>query len=205
MSMLGTLGKVAMGIMVARTVGSAMGGSSGIGNMLGGLLGGSNNTNSKNPQQGNALPNLINSLGGSKSGGLGDLLSSALSGNEVTPTPNEEEQAKILLKAMINAAICDGKLDEQERTKILSHAKDASPQELAMVKELLQNPQTAQEFAKEIPADMAQQVYFMSIATINLDTKEEAQYLDTLAKELNISPEMANEIHEKIGAPKLYS
>ncbi len=205
MSMLGTLGKVAMGIMVARTVGNAIGGSGGIGNMLGGLLGTNSDSNSKSPQQGNALPNLINNLGGSKSGGLGDLLNSALLGKEVTPTQNEEEQAKILLKAMINAAICDGELDEQEREKILSHAKDASPQELAMVKELLQNPQNAQEFAKEVPQDMAQQVYFMSIATIDLDTQAEAQYLDELARGLNISQEEANAIHTKAGAPKLYS
>ena len=52
---------------------------------------------------------------------------------------------------------------------------------------------------------MEEQVYFMSLLAIDLDSNEEARYLDTLAKGLNISNEVCNQIHEKLGAPALYS
>ncbi len=80
MSMIGTLGKIAMGIMVAKGVGSAMGGgaSGGLGGLLGSLAGGSNK------QGGGGIGDLIGSLtggaGGSQSGGLGDLLGSLTGG-----------------------------------------------------------------------------------------------------------------------------
>ncbi len=77
MSMIGTLGKIAMGIMVAKGVGSAMGGSSS-GGGLGGLLG--SLTNGSKGTQGGGIGDLLGSLaGGSKNaqgGGLGDLLGS---------------------------------------------------------------------------------------------------------------------------------
>ncbi|MGK0271081.1 MAG: uncharacterized membrane protein YebE (DUF533 family) [Cocleimonas sp.] len=52
---------------------------------------------------------------------------------------------------------------------------------------------------------MEQQVYFMSLLAIDLDSNEEAHYLDELAKGLNISQDICNQIHEKVGAPALYS
>jgi hypothetical protein len=41
--------------------------------------------------------------------------------------------------------------------------------------------------------------------SITLDTKEEAVYLDALRQGLNISEQASNEIHQKLGAPTLYS
>jgi len=235
--MLGTLGKVAVGIMVARTVGKAVGGSGGglgdmlgnmlggksgsasagttgggLGDMLGGLLGGKGATASS----GN-LGDLMGSLmGGSQSapgtgsanatqGGLADLLRSAMQGEEVKAEPTEEEQAKLILKAMIQAAKSDGVLDAEEQANILKHAGDATPDELAYVKEILDAPVNVEALVAEVPEGMEQQVYLMSLLTINLDTQQEAQYLDQLAKGLGISPETANMIHEKAGAQKLYS
>ena len=40
---------------------------------------------------------------------------------------------------------------------------------------------------------------------IDLDSNQEAQYLDQLAKGLNIQPQLANQIHEQLGAPTIYS
>jgi uncharacterized membrane protein YebE (DUF533 family) len=45
----------------------------------------------------------------------------------------------------------------------------------------------------------------MSLLGITLDSKEEAIYLDELARGLNISQEESNRIHEQLGAPKLYN
>ncbi len=204
MSMLGMLGKVAMGIMVAKTVGKAMGGSGGIGDMLGGLLGG-NKSNDAGTQQGNKLPDLMGSLGDKNSNGLGDLLSSALSGGKVEPTPNQEKQAEIILKAMINAAKADGQIDADEQKKITEHIADVTPQEIEIVKREMSSPLDVEGVINSVPRGMEQQVYLMSLLTINLDHEKEAHYLDKLAKGLNISQQAANEIHQKVGAPKLYS
>jgi uncharacterized membrane protein YebE (DUF533 family) len=200
------LGKVAMGIMVAKTVGKAMGGSGGVGDMLGGLLGGNKNSNTNSSSQGGGLGDLLGSLtgGNSQQGGLGDLLSSALEGKNVNAAPSEEEKAKVILKAMIAAAKADGHLDADEQAKITQHIADVTPEELAFVKAELSAPLDVDSIINSVPKGMEQEVYLMSLLTINLDSNEEAHYLDKLAKGLHISQDMANAIHQKVGAAPLY-
>lgn len=211
MSLMGTLGKVAMGIMVAKTVGKAMGGSGGLGDMLGGLMGGKNNTAS-NQQQGGGLGDLIGSLAGggstskqssSNNNGLGDLLSAALAGNQVETTPSQEEQAEIILKAMINAAKADGSIDAQEQKKIVEHVGEVTQEEYAFVKNEMESPLDIDGVIARAKG-IEKEVYMMSLLTINLDSQIEAQYMDKLGKGLGISEEMANEIHQRVGAPLLY-
>jgi len=208
MGMMGMLGKVAMGIMVAKTIGGAMGGSGGsggIGGMLGGLLGGNKGGDAGNTPQGNKLPDLMGSLGDKNSSGLGDLLSSALAGGSVDATPDQDKQAEVILKAMINAAKADGEIDADEQKKITEHIGDITADEIEFVKSEMSAPLDVEGVIKSVPRGMEQQVYLMSLLTINLDNQKEAQYLDTLAKGLNISQQASNEIHQKVGAPKLYS
>jgi uncharacterized membrane protein YebE (DUF533 family) len=207
--MLGTLGKIAMGVMVAKTVGKAMGGSGGL---LDGLLGGNK---AQAPQSGTpnsssgGLGDLLNSLAGGKSqsqgGGLGDLLTSALRGEEVKAEPSEEEKAEVLLNAMLNAAKADGKIDADEEAKLTKHIGDASPQEIEIVKKAISSPLDIDAFIKSVPEGMEQQVYMMSLLAIDLDNQKEAEYLDKLARGLNIPPQTSNLIHQKVGAPVLYS
>ncbi len=208
MSMMGMLGKVAMGIMVAKTVGKAMGGSGGLGGMLGGLMGGNKGTSSSTQGQGGGMGDLLGNLTGNKSSGndngLGDLLSSALAGKKIDPTPTQEEQAKIILKAMINAAKADGNIDEAEQAKIVEHIGEVTPEEIAFVKAEMDAPLDLQGVISSARG-IEGEVYLTSLMTINLDSQEEAHYLDQLAKGLGISQQAANDFHEKMGAPKLYS
>jgi len=214
MSMMGMLGKVAMGIVVAKVTKNMMGGGStstgGLGDMLGGLLGGDKNSSSSN-SQGGGLGDLLSSLtGGSKStasndNGLGSLLGAALSGQSVeSTTPTQEEQAKILLKAMINAAKADGQIDREEQAKIIEHIGEITPEELEFVKHEMSSPLDLDGLVEEAKGIEAE-VYLSSLMTIKLDSKEEALYLDKLAKGLNISKESADAFHDKLGVPKLYS
>ncbi len=164
------------------------------GGMLAGLLG--------SAQQSGGLGGLLDSLGGG--GGLGAMLNQALQGQEPEPSQTEEEQAALLLKAMIMAAKSDGQIDEAEQQKIAEHLGDVSPEELEVVKQAMAAPVDPEGLAASVPAGMEQQVYLMSLLGIDLDSKSEAQYLNQLAQALKISPEQANAIHEKLGAPKLY-
>jgi len=220
MSMMSMLGKMAMGMIVAKVTKNMMGGGGssggGIGDMLGSLLGGDKNktsTATSTSSQGGGIGDLLSGLtGGSSStptknddNGLGGLLSAALAGKEVeTTTPSQEEQAKILLKAMINSAKADGSIDKEEQAKIIEHIGEVTEEELEFVKSEMSAPLDLEGViaqAKGIEAE----VYLSSLMTIKLDSKEEALYLDKLAKGLNISKESADALHEKLGVPKLYS
>ena len=207
-----TLGKVAMGIVVAKGIGKMMGGGGrsgssggGLGDMLGGLLGGGA---SKGGAGG--LGGILDSLGGGskisnssgQGGGLGNLLNSALNDEAATDTTAEQEsEAEVLLRAMIYAAKADGHLDDAEKSKILENLGD----ERSFVENELMTPLDVDGFIKSVPRGMEQQVYMMSLFAIDLDSNEEAHYLDELAKGLNISHQDCNAIHEKLGAPALYS
>ncbi|MGK0271080.1 MAG: uncharacterized membrane protein YebE (DUF533 family) [Cocleimonas sp.] len=140
MSLMRTLGKVAMGVIVAKGVGKMMGGGrggssagGGLGDLLGGLTGGSAN--------GGGLGGILDSLsGGLQGGGLGGTLNDALQGKEVSANNEEEEQAEILLKAMLSAAKADGVIDEEEKRKITEHLGDVSDEDANFVRQELEAP-----------------------------------------------------------------
>jgi len=242
MSLVGTLGKMAMGAIAARGVGKLMGGSSGLAGTLSGLLGGAGGAaalsgllgggggqqdrgqqggglgallGGAGGQQDGGLGGLLNSLSGGgqqeqgsseqQSGGLGGLLNDALQGKEsAQPTQDQEQQAEVMLRAMISAAKSDGEIDAEEQRKITEHLGDVSTEELELVRQIMQEPQDLPRLISSVPSGMEQQVYLMSLLAINLDSKAEAQYLDQFAKGLNINEQQCNEIHAKLGVPNLY-
>ena len=59
-------------------------------------------------------------------------------------------------------------------------------------------------FAASVPLGMEQQVYSVSLMTINLDSGEEAKYLLQLSQALRLSPEVREQIHQRYGAPSIY-
>jgi len=226
MSLMGTLGKVAMGVIVAKGMGKMMGsgGSSSGGGLLGGLLGsvmGGNNSSSSGgglsdllgglagkTGEGSGLGGILDSLGGKSNsgGGLGDMFNNVLQGKEPEKVDDaQEKEAEILLRAMLNAAKSDGEIDEAEQKKITEHLKDVSDEEAEFVRNELNLPLDVEGFIKSVPRGMEEKVYFMSLLAIDLDSEEEAKYLDQLSKGLSISHDVANQIHEKLGAPVLYS
>lgn len=241
MSLVGTLGKMAMGAIAARGVGKLMGGSSGLTGTLSGLLGGTGGAaalsgllggggdqkdsgqqgsglgallGGAGGQQGGGLGGLLSSLSGGgqqgsseqQSGGLGGLLNDAFQGKEsAQPTQDQEQQAEVMLRAMISAAKSDGEIDAEEQRKITEHLGDVSTEELELVRQIMKEPQDLPGLISSVPAGMEQQVYLMSLLAINLDSKAEAQYLDQFAKGLNINEQQSNEIHAKLGVPNLYS
>ena len=264
MSLVGTLGKVAMGMVAAKAMRGVMGGGSrgntgggllgslmgggqqqqggGLAGMLGQLTGGG--AQGRGMQQGGGLGSILGQLtgggaqgrgglgqlgsmlggaggaaggglggllsqlggGAQGGGGLGDLLNGTLQGNDIAPTSDDEAQAEIMLRAMINAAKADGEIDAEEQAAIAEHiGDDITPEELALVKEIMAEPLDVDAFANSIPAELAQQAYMMSLLAIDVDSQAEAQYLAKLGDQIGVSHEMANQIHEQVGEPKLYS
>ncbi len=114
-------------------------------------------------------------------------------------------QATVLIRAMINAAKSDGKVDKEEGENILKQLGDVSQAEMDFVRNEIAQPLDLHKFAHSVPKGLEQNVYAISLIAIDLDTNKEARYLHELAQCMDLSPQLCNQIHDKVGAPKIYT
>ena len=189
--------------------------ASGLGGILSGVLGGGQQ---QQQQSANPIGGLIGSVmgggGGAGGGGIGGLLGSVLGGGgaqqEAPQLPPEQhaaanDQAVLMIRAMVNAAKSDGRVDEKEQENIISKlGDDVSQDEIAFLKQEFAAPVDVAAFAKSVPQGLEQQIYALSLTSIDLDTNNEAQYLGQLAQGLNLDPNLCNQIHDQVGAPKIF-
>ena len=120
--------------------------------------------------------------------------------------PEAEETAALMLRAMIQAAKCDGGIDEAERAKILDTVgENADAEDIAFVQDQLAAPVDVDGLAKDTPAPLRTQVYAASLMTIRLDTQPEAEYLDALARAMELDQPTVNTLHMQMGVQPLYS
>ncbi len=129
---------------------------------------------------------------------------------QAEPEPQIERQeannqAAVLIRAMINAAKSDGKVDKEEGENIIKQLGDVSQAEMDFVRNEIAQPLDVQKFAHSVPRGLEQNVYAISLIAIDLDTNKEARYLHELAQSMNLSPQLCNQIHDKVGAPKIYT
>ena len=186
-----------LGSVLGSVLGGGGGGGGGIGGMLGGMLGGGGDAPAQQEQAGG--------------GGIGGLLGSVLGGGGSAPEiPQEQQaaandQATVLIRAMVNAAKSDGRIDQTEQDNIVSKlGDDVSQDEIAFLKEEFAAPLDVAGFARQVPNGLEQQVYFLSLTSIDLDTEKEAQYLGQLAQAMNLNPEVCNQIHDQVKAPRIF-
>ncbi len=124
---------------------------------------------------------------------------------KVAPTPQQDAAAGLMLRAMLQAAKCDGKIDEGEKKKLLEALGDASSEDMAFVNRELAAPVDVQGLVKQVPKGLESQIYAVSVMGINLDSQKEAEYLAGLASALGLGPRDVNAMHAKFGIPALYS
>ncbi|WP_172331350.1 DUF533 domain-containing protein [Mangrovicoccus sp. HB161399] len=110
-----------------------------------------------------------------------------------------EDNAKLMIRAMIQAAKADGEIDAEEQGKIMAHLGDASPEEVAFVKQQLGAPLDPMGLARDATEQSRAQVYAMSLMAITVDSKAETQYLDTLAAALQLDAATRDAIHARMG------
>ena len=168
-------------------------GSGLLGSVLGSVMGGG--------QSGGAASGIAGLVGGMLGGG----------GQEAAPEPAPAElqtandQAVLMIRAMVNAAKSDGRVDETEQQNIISKlGSDVSEAEINFLKQEFAAPLDAAGFARSVPSGLEQQIYALSLTSIDLDTQNEAQYLGQLAQGLNIDANTCNQIHDQLGAPKIF-
>lgn len=172
-------------------------GVGGLGDLLGGLLGAGAGAAALSAEQ---TPETQISFG--------DKFNQALTHGgepEIAPTPQQEMAAGLMLRAMIQAAKSDGKIDDSEREKLLGKLGDVSTQERDFVNAELAAEIDVAGLAQQVPNGMEAQVYAMSIMGIDLDNQTEAQYLHDFATKLGIDQSSVNHIHDQLGVPRIYS
>ncbi|SFD44031.1 DUF533 domain-containing protein [Roseivivax sediminis] len=126
--------------------------------------------------------------------------------NAEETAPEMEKSAGLMLRAMIQAAKADGEIDADEKAKILELVgDDASAEDIAFVKKELAAPVDVEALAAATPATQRMPIYSASLMTIRVDTEAEAQYLDRLAKALELDEPTVNALHVQQGLTPLYA
>jgi uncharacterized membrane protein YebE (DUF533 family) len=195
----------------------------GLGGLMQGMTGGaSGRASGAGGAQGvNPLEQLMGALGGGQqaagAAGLGGLMAAlqgaaqtggqgmddmvgALMGNSPA-TAQMEENAKLMVRAMIQAAKADGEIDAHEKQAILDQLGEVDPEERAFVQRELEAPLDVEGLARETQDTMRAQVYATSLMAIQLDNQREAAYLTQLARSLGLSDAERDRLHQAMGVP----
>lgn len=197
----GAGGSGGLGDLMGKLGGGATGGSAGgLGGMLSSLTGGGGSAAATGGLAG--LGGLLGGLAGARGGSGG--LEALLGQDNPADEPSEEEVAKLMLRAMTQAARADGDIDADEKESLMQVIRQSEPENVAVVQDMLRQPVDAAALAADTPKGLETQVYTMALNSITPDNLAEAQYLHALAEGLSIQPQTANEIHDSLGAPRLY-
>ncbi|WP_323846000.1 DUF533 domain-containing protein [Microbulbifer magnicolonia] len=111
-----------------------------------------------------------------------------------------EEQAELMLHAMVAAAQADGHIDEREQRNIIGALEgQLEKHELKELQQFLATPVDMDQIVARVndPAT-AFDVYLVSAMTINEDNPREHAYMEQLAEKLGISEQAAHLIEEQL-------
>ena len=185
----------------------------GLGAIAGAILGGGSKS-IKGAAAGGALAILgsialkvLGSVGSQSKDGLKVDSSTRLSAGLRQPeNPQEEEQlqsvATLIVKAMVNAAKADGRVDEKEIQRIVGNAKKdgiATEAEELLDSEL-RKPMDTDGIVRAVSnPQVAAQVYAASLMAVDLDTADEQDYLAELARKLRLDDSVVRKLHSAVG------
>ncbi len=119
------------------------------------------------------------------------------------PPQNQNDQALIMIRAMINAAKADGEVSREEQQAIIEQLGSQNQEAIDFLRREFSTPLDVRGFAWSVPQGLEQQVYSISLLGAELNTEAEANYLLDLAHGLRISPDLRRQIHQHYGAPQI--
>lgn len=189
-----------LGGMLGQLAGGGGASGGGLGGMLGQLTGGGAAAGGLG-----GLGGLLGGIAGARGGAAGGGLESLLAADNPADEPDENEVAQLMMRAMVQAAQADGAIDAGERESLMALLQDGDPADVQVVQRLLDSPVDAAALAADTPKGLETQVYTMAVNAITPDNQAEAQYLHELGTGLGIPPQTANQIHDSLGAPRIYS
>jgi uncharacterized membrane protein YebE (DUF533 family) len=114
-----------------------------------------------------------------------------------------EQDAEIIVKAMINAAKADGQVDNAEIQNIIGKLGEngLTDEEKEFLVTEVKKPQdmSAVIAAAKGQPDMAAQIYAASLLAIEVDTPAEQEYIRELARGLGLSSNVTSHIEQTLG------
>ena len=209
--------------------GTAQGGTgSGLGDMLGSVMGSLTNNKAALGGLGALAGSLLGggkssakgAIGGGSLAMLGALAFSALKNAGQKPqtpralmdveTPLQKQElendAAVIVKAMINAAKADGRIDRDEVQKILGKLDDdgLSQEEKEFFEAEAARPLDIQGVINSAQgnAELSAQIYAASLLAIDVDTEAEKRYMQQLAQGLNLPAQSVDYIEMTMGMAK---
>jgi uncharacterized membrane protein YebE (DUF533 family) len=111
--------------------------------------------------------------------------------------------AELVLKAMVNAAKADGRLDESEIGRMVGKVQEFGADRLGgdFLKTEMEKPMDTDGLvaAARGKPELAAQLYAASLLAIEVDTPAEEEYLARLAEALGLAPEVTRELRRAVG------
>lgn len=110
-----------------------------------------------------------------------------------------DEEALLLIRAMIAAAHADGVLSEDERAGIMGQIDEAGADEAdrRVMEREIADPKPVDELLAQVhDEETAQRFYLASCAAVDPETERNRAYLSDLRRRLNLSEEEAAEVEE---------
>jgi len=114
---------------------------------------------------------------------------------------DREQEALLILRAMVAAANADYSIDAEERQGILDKAQEAglSPEEMKLIAEELDHPKGMADIVREVrTSQQAEEVYVASLLAIDVDTEAEIAYLKALAQRLKLNADTVKKWHDQL-------
>jgi uncharacterized membrane protein YebE (DUF533 family) len=157
-----------------------------------------------------ALRNMGGSRASTQSVALDDR-AKLMAGLRAPANTAEEQQvldvASLIVKAMINAAKADGRVDDAERDRIVGKLEEGgiSAEERRFVEEEMRKPIDIDSLARAAPnRQVATQIYAASLLAIEVDTDQERRYLQDLAAALGLDNNAVVYLHSALGVTTLH-
>ncbi|MFH4736880.1 tellurite resistance TerB family protein [Vibrio diabolicus] len=115
--------------------------------------------------------------------------------------PDDSKHSVLILKAMIGAAKADGHVDEEEMARIEQALADMGADEHVrqLVQQELNKPLDPAEIANQaISPQQASEIYLASLIVADEQNFMEKAYLQELAKQLQLSPEVTQQLEVQV-------
>jgi len=113
--------------------------------------------------------------------------------------PDDEALAKLYIRAMIQAARADDRIDAREHQRLMDAIAGANDTQRDFVTAELTRPRNVLGLIGDTPRGHEEQVYLMALASIDPDNRAEREFLDKLAQAFGLSSVTRRAIHTRLG------
>ena len=158
-----------------------------------------------------ALEMAKNAMSGDQGGGQSqtfdiDDATAVIAGLRKPANAQEEQQvqdvATLTVRAMINAAKADGRIDEAETERLVGKLREdgVTDEEQRFVMEEMRKPMDLEGIVRAVPNQhVAAQIYTASLMAIEVDTDAEKRYMQDLARKLGLNQQVVAYLHQAVG------